>query len=104
MYTTIILATTGVLVATLNLYLIFHPNGRFNISSPASSAWAGLIMLYLSVTSYFGLKKLFLNFHSNFDNYLFIYKIRAMTYIFYIEMALIAVASFAHFRKNSPDC
>jgi len=27
-----------------------------------------------------------------------------MTYIFYIEMALIAVGSFAHFRKNSPDC
>ncbi|CDW87162.1 UNKNOWN [Stylonychia lemnae] len=103
MYTSIILATAGVLIAAANFYLIIKPNGRFHISSPATSAWAGLIMLYLSVTSYFGLKKLFLNFHSNFDNYLYIYKIHTMTYIFYIQIVMILISIYSLIRSSFPD-
>ena len=103
MYTAIILACTGFFVAAFNISLIFAPNGRHNIASPATSAWAGINLIYTSITAYLGLRKLFMPQLSNLDSYLYIFKIQAMKYVFYAEIALICIAIKSFFYHPVMD-
>jgi hypothetical protein len=48
----LILGIAGAISAVLNFYLVFSPMGRPSIASPATSAWAGVILAYQAAVTY----------------------------------------------------
>ena len=82
MYMMIILSCAGAAESAFNFNLIFNPNGRFSNTSPATSAWAGVALVYHSLIAYLGLKKLYNQSVTRLEGMLYIYKIRTCRFIF----------------------
>ena len=49
----------GILLTILNFSLMYFPVGRFYKTSPATSAWIGIQMIYLSLLCFQGFNKLY---------------------------------------------
>eukprot|EP00347_Sterkiella_histriomuscorum_P018544 403345107 len=103
MYMMIILSCAGAAESAFNFNLIFNPNGRFSNTSPATSAWAGVALVYHSLIAYLGLKKLYNQSVTRLEGMLYIYKIRTCRFIFQAEQVFVGAAAFSLAFGSTPD-
>lgn len=103
-YVSLSLGIWGLIVATLSLILSYYPIGRITLGSPATSFWAGLIMIYQSSLAYLGLLRLFEgSVPGFFDNYSGIFRYSLLVYMLCAFTLFQSVAALCLMVNIVPD-